>query len=489
MDVTRRDMLKGAGIFAAGLAATGAVSALGCASEPAKEDAVDSNLPQTWDVETDVVVVGAGGAGLAAAAKAAEAGVGVLLLEKLDVLGGDTLHCGGLLYVGDSSLHKEAGIEYSTEKLWQAFYNGYGTKRTHIDLFKKTVESGPEALDWLLDIGVEMKAPTASSPNTCTVLPPYQMNALIDPMVAEAEALGVDIRTSTKMTKLWQDASGAIVGLEAQDASGAMINVKAKATILTTGHWTFNDELVEKYDRNNINAEHLNTLPAESSQGDGILAAKAVGAGLDGMSSGCTLKFQEPVISLMIRNQPLMMVDEAGNRFFNEDTAYEAGAAAMLKQGIPAGFYIFDEQTAQATYKDDIASGVEKGWIQKADTIEDLAAAAGIDAAGLAAQLAAYNDAATAGKDGQFGRDAGPLFIPLNQPPYYAWRCTPCRYKTSGGIMADVNSRVLAHSDETPIPGLYAAGATCGSVHANAMLAITSGRLAGESAAAEITQA
>ncbi|MQF94371.1 MAG: FAD-binding protein, partial [SAR202 cluster bacterium] len=41
-----------------------------------------SRLPEKWDKEADVVVVGFGGAGAAAAITAQDAGASVLLLEK-----------------------------------------------------------------------------------------------------------------------------------------------------------------------------------------------------------------------------------------------------------------------------------------------------------------------------------------------------------------------------------------------------------------------
>jgi hypothetical protein len=59
--ITRRELIKGA---AAGtVVASGALS--GCAPT------VPSDLPEKWDAEADVVVVGLGGAGAAAAIEAA----------------------------------------------------------------------------------------------------------------------------------------------------------------------------------------------------------------------------------------------------------------------------------------------------------------------------------------------------------------------------------------------------------------------------------
>ena len=62
-NVSRRDFLKGAAAGALGAYAAGV---LGMPQVAAAEE--------SWDVETDVLVVGAGGAGVSAAAEAAAAG-------------------------------------------------------------------------------------------------------------------------------------------------------------------------------------------------------------------------------------------------------------------------------------------------------------------------------------------------------------------------------------------------------------------------------
>ena len=59
---SRRSFLKGAGLAAVGTAAVGLV---GCGSAAAQEQK-DWWMPEAWDEETDVVVVGYGAAGVAA---------------------------------------------------------------------------------------------------------------------------------------------------------------------------------------------------------------------------------------------------------------------------------------------------------------------------------------------------------------------------------------------------------------------------------------
>ena len=74
---SRRSFLKGAGLAAVGTAAVGLV---GCGSAAAQEQK-DWWMPEAWDEETDVVVVGYGAAGVAATITGLDAGLGVITLE------------------------------------------------------------------------------------------------------------------------------------------------------------------------------------------------------------------------------------------------------------------------------------------------------------------------------------------------------------------------------------------------------------------------
>ena len=80
--VSRRSFLTGAATAGAAVAA-GATTAWADEAQPA------SYLPEAWDYETDVLVIGYGGAGVWAALTAADEGNSeVLILEKAPVRGG-----------------------------------------------------------------------------------------------------------------------------------------------------------------------------------------------------------------------------------------------------------------------------------------------------------------------------------------------------------------------------------------------------------------
>lgn len=90
--VSRRDFLKNGAV---GLAAVSSLSWMSRLAVAAPK----TDVPETWDYETDVIVVGSG-TGLTGAISAAAAGARVMVLEKMGVPGGSTLMSGGVVWRG-----------------------------------------------------------------------------------------------------------------------------------------------------------------------------------------------------------------------------------------------------------------------------------------------------------------------------------------------------------------------------------------------------
>jgi len=117
------------------------------------------------------------------------------------------------------------------------------------------------------------------------------------------------------------------------------------------------------------------------------------------------------------------------------------------------------------------------GAVVQAPAVAELAGQIGVDAAGLAATIAKFNEFAAAGRDTDFHRGdsaydryygdprqrPNPNLAPLARPPFYAFKIVPGDLGTKGGLRTDERARVL-RGDGTPIPGLYAAGNTSAAV-------------------------
>ena len=138
-------------------------------------------------------------------------------------------------------------------------------------------------------------------------------------------------------------------------------------------------------------------------------------------------------------------------------------------------------------WSQDNSREIERGWIQRAESIGELAVQIDIEPDVLVAEVERYNGFAEAGEDEDFGRSPRQLSA-LDQPPFYALRLLPGLNNTFGGPRRNGQSQVLDVTGQ-PIAGLYSAG-ELGSIYvqypqggANIGECLASGRVAGRNAA------
>jgi FAD binding domain len=114
--ISRRDFVGRAGIGAAAFAGTSAISGLDL---QAQRNAA-SPVPAKWDLEADVVVLGAGACGLPAAIRAADHGASVIVVEANYDIGGHGIINGGQVPLGGgTSAQKKHGIVDSPDILFK----------------------------------------------------------------------------------------------------------------------------------------------------------------------------------------------------------------------------------------------------------------------------------------------------------------------------------------------------------------------------------
>lgn len=106
----------------------------------------DVDLP--WDVDTDLLVVGAGAAGLTAALVGALEGLHVILCEKSDTVGGTTATSAGTVWIPASRQSKRAGLPDTLEaaRTYLMAVLGRNALDERLDTFLK---AGPIVLDYL----------------------------------------------------------------------------------------------------------------------------------------------------------------------------------------------------------------------------------------------------------------------------------------------------------------------------------------------------
>jgi succinate dehydrogenase/fumarate reductase flavoprotein subunit len=101
-----------------------------------------------WDLETDLLVIGAGAAGMTAALVGALEGLKTILCEKSDMVGGTTATSAGTVWIPGSRQSRAAGVPDSVEqaRTYLAAILGEDADDERLDAYLAT---GPSMLDYL----------------------------------------------------------------------------------------------------------------------------------------------------------------------------------------------------------------------------------------------------------------------------------------------------------------------------------------------------
>ncbi len=276
-----------------------------------------------------------------------------------------------------------------------------------------------------------------------------------------------------------------VVGLELVD--GRRLRAK-KGVMLAAGGYESNAELTAFYEgRPECQSKYINTLTGDalimaSERGASVrkvhnsfrvhLGFRIPGAGRDGGPAFRTASIIE------LCSPHTLVTNRSGKRFANE--AYFQSMAPKLREfdaqqrsyvNLPS-YLVFDQQ-----YVDRFSfAGFPPGqaipdWVERADTVDGLAAKLNIDPAGLNNTITRFNGFAETGVDEDFGRgnelwklaqDANtggsnnPRLGALDTPPFYGIELHPSP-AGSAGLDTNIHGQVM-HLRGYPIEGLYSSG-------------------------------
>lgn len=419
-------------------------------------------------IETDVVVVGSGIAGLSAAVSAAEEGAKVVLLEKMGSVGGASITCGGEILAGGSEMQAAQGIEDTAEGLKQ-YWLEVGKGKINEEIISFIADKSADTVKWLAERGVKFRNVTFSYYYPTQSV--YRNHAtetfsgadFILPLQEKAKSLGVEFRFETPAVSLIND-KGTIKGVVAKNA-GRTVTVNAKSTILATGGYANNKELVEQY---MPNVKGYGSALGEALNGDGLIMAREVGAEIVANGGGIVAPMDLGATRYVDAGGIFLNVTPEGKRFANENEYWFKRAATLYHD---LGFSNYFAITDSKLDNENLEKAVENGTAFKADTIEELAKFIGAKPEILKATVTRYNGFAATGKDEDFGKPAvGPvgnrednlkelqLLNAVDQAPYYAIAFNTTGVTgTFGGPKIDMNAQVISTTGDV-IPGLYAAG-------------------------------
>lgn len=298
---------------------------------------------------------------------------------------------------------------------------------------------------------------------------------------------GVEVHTSSRATELVVE-DGSVVG--ARFEGGAEVRAR-RGVVIATGGFERDPELVRDFLRGPLH--HPPGAPTNT--GDGLRMAMKVGARLGVMREAWWVPvvtipgfdgehYAGHGVQLVHRERTLprtIMVNDQGRRFTNEAANYNALGGAF-HEFHPTRFR-YENEPAWVVFDQGFADqyggyGFQAGdpvpdWIDRADTVAELADQLGLPADELTATVERWNELCELGRDLDHGRgdsayDAWcgdrrhyptPMATlgPLDQPSFYASPVHSSALGTKGGPRTTVDCEVLDVDDEV-IDGLYAVG-------------------------------
>lgn len=489
-------------------------------------------------IDKDVIVVAAGLSGLAASIAAAERGASVVVFEKSNTTGGAANMGMGPLGIG-SSIQKQHMVSLTPGEAFRKhmYFTHYKVDARMVrDYYFKSGDT----IDWLMEMGVEFagvqrafSADEATRPYSDgeftwhVVKPegggmpgPRSASAMTKKMTERAVELGVEFMFETPVYKIIME-DGKAAGVMAKNINGEETEARAKAVIIATGGFGENPEMIKELTGYEFGKTIFN-FAIPGMRGDGLKMAWEAGAGKTKPSMELMYQLPDNMNHFILDGafrQPCLWVNRNGQRFMPEDqignttftgnaitsqpgmVAYSIFDSRLLKKYKKKGpdmishvhphdlYDHFDEQ-----WERDLEAGYEP--IAQADTIEELAEKAGIDVAGLVAQVEHYNEMCEAGHDEIFEKNRN-YMQPIEKGPFYCCRQNVGAYGSVGGILINHKTEVM-DEDSRVIPGLYAVGTDACNIYGesypfilsgNTMgFCLNSGRIAGENAASSIEE-
>jgi 3-oxosteroid 1-dehydrogenase len=534
------------------------------------------------DQEYDLVIIGSGGGSVPAALVAKQQGKSAVILEKQDKFGGSTSFSGGVWWIPNNSLLKEAGIPDSFERSREYFdacvqYKGPGVTPQRRDAFLK---GGPKMIDYLRGFGMKIRRPRDDWPDYYDNLPggeakgrsllaePFNLHELgewqdhlsLYPPMTELPMPPEEFPTLFMMKRTWAGKMKALrfAGLVAKDKltgrqtvgnggaiqgrmlqialreglniqlnspgkgfivedgrvvgvrierNGKEVEVRARqGVIVNVGGYSHNKAFRQKVTDGPSGNEWTSSNPGDT--GEMIQSMMDLGAATDCLDTAWWVVTSRntngewpegaiwkdgsvrPFMHHLDLSMPYsMLVDQNGRRVADEAGAYmEIGERIYARNRETGGkavpcWVIFDKRHRERYPWGAMPPGktpkswIDSGYMKKADTLDEIAALCGIDAAGLKDEAARFNRFCETGVDEDFGRGCrqfdnahgDPTVTPnpnlgkIEQGPFYAVAIYPGDVGTAGGVVADEYARVLK-DDGTVIPGRYAIGNSTASV-------------------------
>jgi len=465
-----------------------------------KGERIRTRMVPKWDRETDVLVVGYGAAGANAAIAAHGAGARVLILEKMGFPGGNSGVCAGAMLIPENL---EDALRY-----YRAL--SFGTvDEEMIRAFAEAIVGLPRLLN---ELGAKFRVLRKDPPYFPSLLKATIQRIHFNPTGLEGfrflknlvQARKIEVLFHTRARTLIQHPqTREVMGVKAE-RKGKEIAIKARrGVVLACGGYEYNPEMLANFNLPGL-TDFVFPWGSPGNTGDGIKMASEAGATLWHMASVewgalCARRPSQELgmaigygLGRAIPEGSFLFVNRYGKRFMqeNKNLIHRKEPLEILsfdheraEYGNLPAYMIFDEAyrrrgpiASTLEYFRELWGGpvgypmihgiydwssdnrveIEKGWVIRSDTLDDLAVKIGVDSLGLKETIRDFNRACQEGTDLEFGR-AKESLAALSTPPFYATELALTLVNTQGGPKHNRDGQVLDFKNE-PIPRLYAAG-------------------------------
>ncbi len=445
----------------------------------------------------DVVIVGSGGAGLSAAIASASKGAKVVVLEKMNKLGGNTLVSMGGVNIPKNDAQIATNVEDSKESFYEDIVTG-GDNESNLDQVNILVDNALDTYNWLKEyIGVEFKEKGLihfgghKVPRAAVFKGKYAIE-LITKLREKAQSLGVTILNGVDCDKLIVENDRVVRVSATYNKKSLTVNANY-GVILATGGFSANVKMRMKYDKSLD--ERYKTTNVSGVSGQGHVMSEEVGAKFVHMDYIQTFPICSPSTGELShvggsRFDGAILVNKQGKRFVEELERRDVVSEGILTQEGNIAYLIWGQEV-EAINNGVVENASEVNRLKKdnlfieVNTIKEGAKHFEIDEDTLIETINNYNGYVKNKKDEEFNRRGN--LVSINEGPFYIQVVAPAVHHTMGGVVINNKNQVQNENDET-IKGLYAAGEIVGGTHGTNRLggnAITEvlvfGKRAGES--------
>jgi fumarate reductase flavoprotein subunit len=209
------------------------------------------------------------------------------------------------------------------------------------------VENAPEAIEWLARRGIMLNDITTTGgmsidrthrPRDGSAVGGY----LISGLVRNITKRGIDVMLDTSVEEILM-AHGEVSGVRLLNDEKESIEVQTKSIVMATGGFSANSAMVVKYRPDLAGL----SPPTKGATGGGIALLERIGAGTVDMGEIQIHPTVEQktsyLISESIRGGGAILVNQQGNRFFNEMETRDKVSAAIIALPEHYAYIVFDE--------------------------------------------------------------------------------------------------------------------------------------------------